>query len=123
MTSDRQTPEINYVDRQKVDMFIMCNQKYFPEDKIMFLKEKLYKMDESRFSMVSAVELKEPTTILLMSLFLGSLGVDRFMLEETGVGILKLLTWGCCGILTLIDWFSVQKKAKELNFRNIMTVL
>ena len=123
MTSNRETPEINYVDRQKVDMFIMSNQKYFPSDKIIFLKEKLYKMDESRFSMVSAVELKEPTTILLISLFLGSLGVDRFMLGETGVGILKLLTWGCCGILTLIDWFSVQKKAKELNFRNIMTVL
>lgn len=123
MTSNRETPEINYVDRQKVDMFIMSNQKYFPSDKIIFLKEKLYRMDESRFSMVSAVELKEPTTILLISLFLGSLGVDRFMLGETGVGILKLLTWGCCGILTLIDWFSVQKKAKELNFRNIMTVL
>lgn len=123
MTSNRETPEINYVDRQKVDMFIMSNQKYFPSDKIIFLKEKLYRMDESRFSMVSAVELKEPTTILLISLFLGSLGVDRFMLGETGVGVLKLLTCGCCGILTLIDWFSVQKKAKELNFRNIMTVL
>lgn len=123
MISNNEKPETNYVDKQKVDMFIMSNQKYFPSDKIIFLKEKLYRMDESRFSMVSAVELKEPITILLISLFLGSLGVDRFMLGETGVGVLKLLTCGCCGILTLIDWFSVQKKAKELNFRNIMTIL
>ena len=32
------------VDKQKVDMFVMSNQKYFPAEKIMFLKEKLYIM-------------------------------------------------------------------------------
>ena len=80
-------------------------------------------MDESKFTMVSTVELKDPTTILLVSIFLGSLGIDRFMLGDTGMGILKLLTGGCCGILTIIDWFTVSKKTKELNFNNLMTVL
>jgi len=112
-----------YVDKQKVDMFMMANLKYFPTEKIMFLKEKLYHMDESRFAMVSCIELKDPTTLLLISLFLGSLGVDRFMLKETGMGVLKLLTLGCCGVLTIIDWFSVQKKVKELNFNNLMLML
>ena len=87
------------------------------------LKEKLAAMDENKFTMVSTVELKDPTTILLVSIFLGSLGIDRFMLGDTGMGILKLLTGGCCGILTIIDWFTVSKKTKELNFNNIMTVL
>ena len=107
-----------FVDKQKVDMFIMSNQKYFPAEKIMFLKEKLYRLDETKFSMISCLDLKDPTTILLISLFLGSLGIDRFMLKETGMGVLKLLTAGCCGILTIIDWFSVQKKAKEKTFHN-----
>lgn len=80
-------------------------------------------MDENKFTMVSTVELKDPTTILLVSIFLGGLGIDRFMLGDTGMGILKLLTGGCCGILTIIDWFTVSKKTKELNFNNIMTVL
>ena len=111
------------VDRQKVDMFIMANQKYFPTEKIIFLKETLYQMDDSRFSMVSCVELKDPTTLLLISIFLGSFGVDRFMLKETGMGILKLLTSGLCGILTIIDWFSIQKKTKELNFNNLMMLI
>ena len=112
-----------FVDKQKVDMFIMSNQKYFPSDKIVFLREKLYKMDEGAFAMVGAVELKDPTTMLIISHFLGSLGVDRFMIKETGAGVLKLLTGGCCGILTLIDWFSIQKKTKELNFKNLMLLL
>ena len=111
------------MDQNKVDMYVMTNQKYFPAEKIMYLKEKLAAMDESKFTMVSTVELKDPTTILLVSIFLGSLGIDRFMLGDTGMGILKLLTDGCCGILTIIDWFTVSKKTKELNFNNLMTVL
>lgn len=111
------------MDQNKVDMYVMTNQKYFPVEKIMYLKEKLAAMDESKFTMVSTVELKDPTTILLVSIFLGTLGIDRFMLGDTGMGILKLLTGGCCGILTIIDWFTVSKKTKELNFNNLMTVL
>ena len=111
------------MDQNKVDMYVMTNQKYFPAEKIMYLKEKLAAMDESKFTMVSTVELKDPTTILLVSIFLGALGIDRFMLGDTGMGILKLLTGGCCGLLTIIDWFTVSKKTKELNFNNLMTVL
>ena len=111
------------MDASRLDMFIMTNQKYLPAEKIVFIKEKLKDIDEERFSLVSAVEFKDPTTILLVSLFLGGLGIDRFMLGETGMGILKLLTGGLCGILTIIDWFGVQKKAKELNFNKLMMIL
>ena len=111
------------MDQNKVDMYVMTNQKYFPPEKIMYLKEKLAAMDESKFAMVSTVELKDPTTLLIISLFLGGLGVDRFMLGDTGMGILKLLTGGCCGILTIIDWFTVMNRTKELNFNNLMTLL
>ena len=45
------------------------------------------------------------------------------MLGETGMGILKLLTFGCFGILTIVDWFTVQKKARELNFNKLMVLL
>ena len=79
--------------------------------------------DDNKMVMLSGVEMKDPTTILLVSIFLGSLGIDRFMLGETGMGILKLLTGGCCGILTIIDWFTVQKKAKDANFQKLMAIL
>lgn len=40
---------------------------------------------------------------LLLSIFLGGLGIDRFYLGYIGLGILKLLTFGGCGIWYLID--------------------
>ncbi|MEP7216643.1 MAG: TM2 domain-containing protein, partial [Anaerolineaceae bacterium] len=46
---------------------------------------------------------KEWLTTLLLSLFVGTLGVDRFYLGQTGLGILKLLTCGGMGVWALID--------------------
>ncbi len=111
------------MEQQKVDMYVMGNQKYFPAEKMMYLREKLETADDRKYAMLTSVELKDPTTLLLVSLFLGSLGVDRLMLGDSGMGVLKLLTGGCCGILTIVDWFSVQKKAKELNFNKVMSLL
>jgi hypothetical protein len=46
---------------------------------------------------------KDWVTTVVISLLLGTLGVDRFYLGYTGLGVLKLITCGGCGIWALID--------------------
>jgi hypothetical protein len=46
---------------------------------------------------------KDWLAALLLSILLGQIGVDRFYLGYIGLGVLKLLTAGGCGIWWLID--------------------
>jgi hypothetical protein len=46
---------------------------------------------------------KDWLTAVLLSLFVGTLGIDRFYLGYTALGVLKLITLGGCGLWSLID--------------------
>lgn len=52
---------------------------------------------------VQGQEQKDWTTALILSILLGGLGVDRFYLGYTTLGIVKLITLGGCGIWAIID--------------------
>ena len=111
------------MEKDKVSLYLTNNMKYFPGDKMTLIREKLEQLDDERYLTVSSIELKDPTTMLLVSLFLGGLGVDRFMMGDIGIGILKLFTLGLCGILTIIDWFTVMKRTKESNYQRLMMAI
>ena len=46
---------------------------------------------------------KDWMVALILSLFLGGLGIDRFYLGYTGLGDSKLITCGGCGVWSIID--------------------
>lgn len=59
---------------------------------------------------------KDWMVALLLSIFLGTYGVDRFYLGHTGLGVAKLLTCGGLGIWWLIDVIMiVQNKMLDAN--------
>lgn len=53
---------------------------------------------------------------LVMSIFFGTLGVDRFIMGHVGLGILKLITGGGLGIWWLVDVILIATKHQ---FRNV----
>ena len=107
------------MDAQKVDMYIMSNGKFFESHQIQNLRERLLNLDDSKWATLQAVPLKDPQTSLIISLFLGNYGVDRFYIGDTGAGIGKLLTCGGVGIWTIIDWFSIQSATRKKNLEKI----
>lgn len=108
---------------EQSNMLLMTYSKYFPEENILMLKEKFESMDESKISLMYSLQLKDPITALILSLVVGGLGIDRFYIGDTGLGIAKLLTCGGCGIWTIIDYFLIMKRTKEKNFEKLLTFM
>jgi hypothetical protein len=111
------------MDSSKIDMYLMTNSKFFDGNKIPLIRERLLALDESRFAQLHAINLKDPTTILIVSILAGGLGIDRFMIGDTGLGIAKLLTCGGLGIWTIVDWFMIQARTREVNFERLLQVV
>ena len=111
------------MEQQKVDMFIMVNNKYFPESQIPFIRERLLAADESKIGMLHAVQYKDPTTALILSLLIGPYGIDRFYIGDTGIGVAKLLTCGGLWIWAIIDWFLIMDSTRQKNFERLMALI
>lgn len=59
--------------------------------------------------------MKSKTTAYLLWFFLGVLGIHKFYLGKTGMGILYLLTGGLCGIGLLVDLFTLGGQVDAYN--------
>src|SRR5580692_2688820 len=103
------------MEQQKVDMFMMANSKHFESHLIPQIYDMLGKADDSKFMMVQTIPMKDPTIMLIVSLFGGHFGIDRFLIGDTGLGVAKLLTCGGLGIWSIVDWFLIMGRTKELN--------
>lgn len=78
--------------------------KYFPEERFADVKTILENMSEDKQATLAMAEFRDPTISLIISLLGGGLGIDRFYIGDTGLGIAKLLTCGGLGIWSIIDW-------------------
>ena len=118
------------------DSFLSANTANFPSEQLPSLRERLAQLDDSQANQViAAADVKNPTTALILSIFLGGLGVDRFYIGNTGLGIGKLLTTLLLPIITLgfslfftwiwivVDWLLIMNATKAANLEAINTAL
>ncbi|MBO7507890.1 MAG: TM2 domain-containing protein [Paludibacteraceae bacterium] len=111
------------MEKSLIDRFLAANADNFDSDELQMIAAKLESLPDSASNQLSALQLKSPITYLIISIFLGNFGVDRFLLKQPGKGILKLITCGGIGIWTIVDWFTVMGRTKKFNLDMISDLI
>lgn len=75
--------------------------------------------EHSRQSFLTAFQASEKNPVVLygFNIWLGWLGIDRFLVGDVVAGIFKLLTMGGFGIWQLVDCFLIGSRAREKNIQ------
>ncbi|MGE5846610.1 MAG: TM2 domain-containing protein [Ignavibacteria bacterium] len=89
-------------------------------DEMHFVQSLVKDMNETQlqqFATIYSTRRKDPQTILLLTLigFLGISGVQRFVLDQIGMGLLYLFTGGLCVVGTIVDLVNYKNLALEYN--------
>lgn len=82
---------------------------------VALLKKDLSDPERIQFDLQMMTYRKSPTTALLLSLFLGYLGVDRFYIGDTVIAAAKMLTLGGFLVWAFIDLFFIASAARTKN--------
>ena len=98
-----------------INHFLMQNSKNFTTADIAIVKQKLESLTADQIQLLATVDYLDPTINTILSVLVGGLGVDRFLIGQTGMGVLKLITFGGFGIWTIVDWFQISSLTKESN--------
>ena len=106
---------------------ILQQMPFLEGEELMYIQELIKDFDDSRaqqFASVYSSRRKDPTTIMILTLLglLGIAGIQRFILDQIGMGILYFLTAGLCLIGTIIDLVNYRKPAFEYNSRQAQQV-
>lgn len=100
-------------------------------DEAAYINKMLESMDEEdarTFAQAYRARRREPTNVLLITVigFLMIAGIQRFYLQQIGMGLLYLFTGGLCLVGTIVDLINYKSLAFEYNrevAREIQTVI
>ena len=112
-----------YLIMNPADQWLAINAKYFPAEQVQYIRQRLEALPEQQLAMLYSISFQDPTMMLVISLFGGSLGIDRFILGQVGLGIGKLLTCGGCGIWSIVDWFLIMDATRQSNAQKLFAVI
>lgn len=105
---------MNYLLEEK-EKYLTEKRKYFTEKDYKELELIIENLDSQAFENVMNTDLKNPIVMIIISILLGNIGVDRFILGDGKLGVLKLVTSGGFFVWWIIDIFTTSKRTKERN--------
>lgn len=108
------------MEADKIDIYVGTMHENFNSNDIPFIKASLEKVDDKKLVVFQSLDLRSPTVAIVLSLFLGFLGIDRFYIGNILFGILKLITLGGLGIWTVIDWFLIMGATRKSNLKKFI---
>lgn len=111
------------MDVNQVNQLMMVLGNKLPETSLQDVRQRLEMAQDFNSANMVVAQMKDPTTAIILSVLLGSLGVDRFFIGDIGLGVGKLLTAGGCGIWSIIDWFMIMGATKEKNLQLLLNNL
>ena len=95
-----------------VDAFITRNYDSFPRQSVEGLRESLLTLGDYELSKLQGLTIYSPFIMLLVSIFLGWVGVDRFLIGHIAQGVGKcacfLLSWLILPGVVLVVWWAVD---------------
>lgn len=104
-----------------LNTYLAAKARYFKPEDLPEVKAALSRVhSEDPGVVVNSIELKDPTVMLLISIFVGCLGIDRFLLGSTVMGLLKLFTGGLFGILWIYDIITVGGRTRRQNLKKLL---
>lgn len=106
---------------------LMMLPRLSPEE-LMMIQNSMAGLSDAQarqFVTMYSTNRKDGQTMLLLALIglLGVAGIQRFVIGQTAMGVVFLLTVGFCGIGTIIDAVNANKLAMEYNQSEAMRVL
>ena len=103
--------------------FLIKHKNYFEEFELDMLKDDLKKLSPVELKLFMNANFVNPNANFTISLLTSVLGIDRFVIGQTDIGLVKLLTAGGLGVWAIIDWFQIKRLTQEYNFNKAEQIL
>lgn len=111
------------MDKEKVNTFILANMENFSSDDIPLIRMKMENVEENKWPLLATLNFKNPNTALMLSIFGGPIGVDRFYIGDYLLGVFKTITCGGILVWAFVDQFLIRKATRDNNLNMLMEAL
>ena len=128
----------------------LLQSSYFEAEKLSEIEDVLQNLSEAELEKVNNIKFRDSFNILFISVCFGTLGIDRFLIGDNKIGLLKFILFEVVAssilfyslefpmipysnilrgvgvlllLLALVDWFLIQKATHKSNYKKLMEAL